>query len=101
MSRYTLTPIKPEHQGYEIVVGWDGTLGNFFGAVRQPVTNDFDLGEEVVMSIASFRFTKPFGTDFNRVLGAISEYAAVDLSLRETLWNDYEREGVYLRDSTQ
>jgi hypothetical protein len=48
MSRYNLGSIRPEHRGYEIVVGWDSTLGNFFGEVRRPRDNPFDLGGEVM-----------------------------------------------------
>jgi hypothetical protein len=94
MSRYTLKPIKPEHQGYEVVIGWDGTLGNFFGEVRRPPDNDFDLGGEPVISIAPFRFSAPFGTAFNSVITAISEYAVIDRDLRARLWADSENEGI-------
>jgi hypothetical protein len=97
MSRYILTAIKPEHSDYEIVVGWDGTLGNFFGEVRLPRKSDFDFGGEVLLSIAPHRFDPPYGSSFNRVINAISEYATIDRDLRATLWADGQKEGVRFR----
>jgi hypothetical protein len=94
MSRYTLKPIKPEYQGYEIAVGWDSSLGNFFGEVCRPRENDFDLGGEVVISVARLRYSEPFGADFNTVINTISHYAIIDRDLRRTLWADSEKEGV-------
>ena len=55
MSRYVLLPIKPEHQGYKIVVGWDSTLANFFGEMRYPRDHLYDLGGEVVVSVVRSR----------------------------------------------
>jgi hypothetical protein len=98
MSRYMLEPIKPEHQGCEVAVGWDGTLGNFFFEVRRPPDNDFSFGEAVI-SIAVLKHTAPFGGDFNRVMKAISEYAVIEpnSNWRATLWGDKENEGAKLR----
>jgi hypothetical protein len=90
ISRYTLTPIKPEHQGYEVAIGWDGTLGNFFGQVRRLPDNDFDLFGEPVINVVPFR--EPLVAAFNRVTIAISEYAVVDRDLRARLWADSKTE---------
>ncbi len=97
MSRYTLKPLKREHQGCEIVVGWDSTLGNFFGEVRQPRVNDFDLGGEVVVSIAKVRAAEPLGPEFKAVINAISDYAIIDAELRDRLWADSEKESAKFR----
>ena len=97
MSRRTLKPMKPEHEGYEIVVGRDGTLGNFFGEVRRPHENESDLGGEVVVSAARVIGAPPFGIDFNKVINTISDYAVIDDNLRTTLWADREREGTNFR----
>ena len=78
-------------------MGWDGTLGNFFGEVRPPRNNDYDHGGEPVISIIPFNFTAPFGRDFNTVINAISGYAIIDHNLRATLWADREKEGTNFR----
>jgi hypothetical protein len=87
MSRYTLEPLKPEHQGYEVVFGWDGTLGNFFFEVRRPPANDRALGGEAMISRTDF--------NINSVMEAISEYAVTEPNFdwRETLLADKMREG--------
>ena len=55
MSRHVLLPIKPEHQGYKIVVNWDSTLANFFGEMQHPRDHLYDLGGEVVVSVVRSR----------------------------------------------
>jgi len=97
MSRYSLAPSKPEHTEYDILVGWDGTLGNFFGEVRKPRESDFVLGGEVVISIAEFRCDGPNFADFNHLIKAVSEYAVVDRALSQQLWSDRHREGLNFR----
>jgi hypothetical protein len=75
-------------------------LGNFFGEVRRPRDNDFDLGGKVVISIARFRDTASFDNlnkEFNAVVTAISDYAIIDKNLRATLWADSEKEGMNFR----
>jgi hypothetical protein len=99
MSRHALRPTKPEHTDYEIVVGWDSMLGNFFGEVRKPRDNDYDLGGEVVISIAEVRRTPPNVADFNALISAISEYAIIGDDLRRTLWDECRNEGTF-GDST-
>jgi hypothetical protein len=91
MSRHTLRPTKPEHTDYEIVVGWDSMLGNFFGEVRKPR----DLGGEVVISIAEVRRTPPNVADFNALISAISDYAIIGNDLRRTLWDECRNEGTF------
>jgi len=100
MSRYTLDPIKPEHDGYEIVVGWDGTaLHNFFGEVRRPRVHPYDLGGEIVISVAELRPATydNLNKHFHEVVTAISRYAVISADLRRTLWADSKREGFDFR----
>jgi hypothetical protein len=87
MSRHKLKPSKPEHQGCEVVVGWDGTLGNFFFEVRRQRDNDRVLCGEAVISRTDF--------NINLVMEAISEYAVTEPNSdwRGTLWADKVREG--------
>jgi hypothetical protein len=102
MSRYNLGSIRPEHRGYEIVVGWDSTLGNFFGEVRRPRDNPFDLGGEVMVSVARLRASASYhnlNREFQEVVKAISDYAIIDANLRTALWADSNREGFGLRSS--
>lgn len=100
MSRYTLSPAKLEHEDYEIVVGWDSKLGNFFGEVRGPRVNPADFCGEVVVSVARFRPNASYNnlqSELHEVVKAISDYSAIDDELRKTLWTDSKREGFGLR----
>jgi hypothetical protein len=100
MSRHTLLPREPEHQGYEIVVGWDSTLANFFGEVRRPRVHPDDLGGEVVVSVARFRATATYQNlhkELHDVMKAISDYADIDDELQKTLWDDSRKEGFGIR----
>jgi hypothetical protein len=100
MSRHTLLPIKPEHQGYEIVVGWDSTLANFFGEVRRPRDRPDDLGGEVVVGVARSRASATYENlrkELHDVVKAISDYAIIDGDLQKTLWDDSRKEGFGIR----
>jgi hypothetical protein len=100
MSRHTLPPREPEHHGYEIVVGWDSTLANFFGEVRRPKDRPDDLGGEIVVSVARFRATATYQNlqkELHDVMKAISDYADIDGDLQKTLWDDSRREGFGIR----
>jgi len=99
MSRYNLNALKPEHRDYEITVGWDGTLGNFFGEVRRPRVNPFDLGGEVVVSVAEHRDAtyENLQKHLHAVVAAISPYAVIDGELQKTLWADSRKEGFGIR----
>jgi hypothetical protein len=89
MSRHTLKPIKPEHDDYEIVIGWDDTLRSFFREVRRPLVADSVFGGEVVLSIVSLAEREDRA--FKKVITAISEYATVDGDLSAALWSDSEK----------
>jgi hypothetical protein len=93
MNRYQLKPTKPEHEGYEITIGWEKLLGNFFSEVRLPREGEWELGGEVVVSIREQLSKAPSVADFNRVVEAISSYADVDHDLRMRLWADSREEG--------
>ena len=95
VSRYELQPTNPEHHGYEIIIGFEGTLGNFFAQICLPRKDERDLGGEVLVKVIEQLTEPPKMADFDKVVNALSPYAVVDRDLKQKLWDDFRRERLW------
>jgi hypothetical protein len=88
MSRYTLAPLSPS---YEISIGWDPPLANFFLQVRD-LTIDEDTADPVIVWLGA----DDYGTEpaVDPVLLEASRWAVVPQDLRTLLQRDQQCEGL-------
>lgn len=87
MSRYELEPYNAR---YEVSVGWDRPLSNFFLQVY-----DLDADEEKEDPMILWLGAEGYATeiDVDRVLGEAAKWAVISSELRVHLLLDQKREG--------
>ena len=87
MSHYELTP---QDSRYEVTIGWDPPLANFFLQVRDREIDDSDADPITVWKGADGYATE---IDVARVLEEAAKWADVPADLLDRLLSDKEREG--------
>ncbi len=87
MSRYALAPYSPR---YEVSIGWDPPLANFFLQVRDRKVDEQMADPLIVWLGADGYATEPA---VDPVLDEAARWAAVPQDLRTLLLVDQQREG--------